>query len=207
MLKTGFKAEVRARAELSLGAHEWIGEVDRRISSRIAMISANSYRFFIQRTLHEIPSVSRYLARTFCAPKTPVSEVMEYALDFQWCAMRALLISVESLAYHGMGFDPIIERNEMLRVLDFIREKESETKRNLLRRYRKFKKDVQDRLLETLEAQGLIHTDGKRVFPVSFPKFVETLGNNTRLGGRHLHFLELAEGKDAASASVGPVAN
>ena len=55
--------------------------------------------------------------------------------------------------------------------------------------------------------QGLIHSDGRRVFPVSFSEFVETVGNNTRLGGRDLHFLKLTEGKKAASASGKPGAN
>ena len=99
---------------------------------------------------------------------------MAMARDLCEHAMRGLVWSVAGLAWHGLGIDAGCTRQEVIRVLNYMRAREPMTKSEL-RRGTHLEKEERDQLLECLAAEGLVRMEGKTVVASSYLDSVELL--------------------------------
>ena len=86
-----------------------------------------------------------------------------------------LVLSIASLAYHCLGFDPGCPRHKALALMRLLREKGPLTRRDLQRGVQSFTAAGLDKMLTRLAAEGLIEVNGKEVSAVPLAEFAEAL--------------------------------
>jgi len=152
-----------------------------RLRSRLRHFPA-AYEFFILRTIREFGVVCASLAAYAgqCGA-TKANERDSLYWDTHIMCVRAVTLGVESLAYHGHGFDAGCPRGEAVKVLSYIREKGDVSRRDLQRKFEFFTAEVRDEVLERLAAEGLLELNGRQVAAVPLVGFIGSLPSRAGL--------------------------
>jgi hypothetical protein len=88
---------------------------------------------------------------------------------------RGIVLSIASLAYHCLGFDPGCPRHKALALMRLLREKGPLTCRELQRGVQSFTAAELNKALTRLADKGLVKLHGKKVSAVPLAEFVEAL--------------------------------
>lgn len=158
-----------------------IASCEARLRSRLRHFPA-AYEFFILRAIRELAVVCASLAAYVSqSAATKANECNSLYWDLYIMCVRAVTLGVESLAYHGHGFDTGCPRGEAVKVLGYIREKEDVSRRDLQRRFEFFTAEVRDEVLERLAAEGLLELNGRQVAAVPLTGFIRSLPSRAGL--------------------------
>ena len=141
-----------------------------------------AYEFFILRTLREFGAVAACVASYVAGPRTSEDEHRALQSDLHLIGVRAVALGVESLVYHGYGFEAGCPRDVLAGMLTFIRAKGSVAKRDVQRRFQRLDAARRDSLLEQLAAQGLVTLTDRTVTAVALADFVAALPSRPGLG-------------------------
>jgi hypothetical protein len=151
------------------------------LRSRLRHFPAD-YEFFILRTLREFGAVAARVASFVAGPRTSEDERSALQSDLHLTGVRAVALGVESLVYHGYGFEAGCPRDVLAGMLRFIRGKGSVAKRDVQRRFQSLDAARRDSLLEQLAAQGLVTLTGRSVTAVALADFVAALPSRPGFG-------------------------
>ena len=141
-----------------------------------------AYEFFILRILREFGAVASCVASYVAGPRTPEDEHRALQSDLHLTGVRAVALGVESLVYHGYGFEAGYPRDVLAGMLKFIRGKSPVAKRDVQRRFQSLDASRRDSLLEHLAAQGLVTLTDRTVTAVALADFVAALPSRPGLG-------------------------
>ncbi|MEI7912957.1 MAG: hypothetical protein WCK77_25330 [Verrucomicrobiota bacterium] len=170
-----------------------------RLRSRLRHFPA-TYEFFILRSIRELGVVCAGLVAFIGQRGSTTTERDSLYQDLHLMCVRAVTLGVESLAYHGHGFDACCPRGEAMKVLSYIREKGEVSRRDLQRRFVCFTADERDEVLESLAAEGLLELDARRVRAVPLAGFIGSLSSRACLGEPELRCPALLEEWKSAKA-------
>ena len=151
------------------------------LRSRLRHFPAD-YEFFILRTLREFGAVAARVASFVAGPRTSEDERSALQSDLHLTGVRAVALGVESLVYHGYGFEAGCPRDVLAGMLRFIRGKGSVAKRDVQRRFQSLDAARRDSLLEQLAAQGLVTLTDRTVTAVALADFVAALPSRPGFG-------------------------
>ena len=160
----------------------WLASCEQRLRRRLHHFPGN-YEFFILRTLRELSGVCANIA-AFVAARgmNPPNEQQCLYTDLYLASVWAIVKGVESLAWHGWGFDAGCPREEVVELLDFMRGEDGQvSRRDLQRKVQCMNAAKRDEVLECLEAEGLVRTEGKMVEAVGLAEFVRSLPSRAGL--------------------------
>ena len=130
------------------------------------------YEYFILRTVRQLRCVCINIVAMVDCGSSNVDWRMLYH-DLYESSLRGITIGVVALAYHGWGFDAEGDRSLVMEMLTFLRESTDVTRRVLLQRFQKLDGASRDRILNTLETEGLVRLDKTKVEAVGLAEFVE----------------------------------
>lgn len=132
------------------------------------------YEFAILQAVHQLGGVCYRIASLAGGRK----EALALFWDLLEHTLRGMVLGVIGLSWHGLGLDLSTEaeplRSEALRLLEFLRKHGPISKSGILQR-RHLKKRQRDLLLEALEAEDLVRTDGTTVSATTYAEFVKEL--------------------------------
>ena len=133
------------------------------------------YEFSVLRAVRELEEVCYRIARHTAAPGSSAEEIMAIFVDLNDMAFRGIVISIASLAYHGLGFDPGCPHAEAAALLRHLRDSGPVSRRDLQRRFQSFTATQRDQVLERLAAEGLVVLDAKKVAAVPLADFIRSI--------------------------------
>lgn len=134
------------------------------------------YAFNVQRLLRELPHVCIRLALVICERGGGADAVTFIGQDLFRSTLRAVVIGVASLAYHGWGFDAGVPRERIQQLLEHLRTNGPQTRRDLQRKFPLWlKAGKRDALLNRLSDVGLVFCPDTLVSAVPLPEFIEWL--------------------------------
>ena len=176
-----------------LPASPCLAACEARLRSRLRHFPA-AYEFFILRTIRELGVVCASLvAYVGQYGSSKPNERDSLYSDLHIMCVRAITLGVESLAYHGHGFDTGCTRGESVKVLGYIREKGAVNRRDLQRRFELFTAEERDEMLERLAAEGLLELNGRQVAAVPLAEFIRSVPSRAGLTEPALLCPELLE--------------
>ena len=161
-------------APVHLPSNDWFSHYQKLLRRRLRMLPG-AYEFSVLRAVHELGEVCSRIARFAAAPGTPFDETTAVYMDLHSMAVRGIVIGVTSLAYHCLGFDPGCSRGEALKVLRYLRDNGSTTRRALQRKFPGFNAGVRDGLLDRLAAEGLLKLHKNQVTAVALAEYIQAL--------------------------------
>ncbi|MEY3895910.1 MAG: hypothetical protein RLZZ214_1430 [Verrucomicrobiota bacterium] len=132
------------------------------------------YELSVLRIVHELEEVCERIAR-HAAPGSPAEEIVAIFMKLHAIAFRGIVISVASLAYHCLGFDPGCPRDKALALMRHLRDKGPLTRRELQRHTQSLDAPERNKVLARLAAEGLVQLDDRKVTAVPLADFVEAL--------------------------------
>jgi hypothetical protein len=169
---TGWRRQVTA--ELKLPDDPWIQHYHTAVMKRLAHMPFD-YAFNIQRILRELGGVCMRLASVIGEQGGP-NAITLIGQDMFRSTLRAVLIGVASLAYHGWGFDAGVSRERVQQLLDHLRKNGPQTRRALQRKFPVWlsgeKRDV---LLGRLVEEGLLYCPDQMVSAVPLSEYIRWL--------------------------------
>ncbi len=136
----------------------------------------STYEFSMLRAVRQLIPVCKRLASMAAkwSPGTTPAEVEALFLDLYRNTLRGMVIGVEGLAWHCIGFDPGCDRNKAVKALRILRDNGSVSLSDLLTGARLTKQE-RDTLVERFAAEGLLRVEGKRVIAAAYVEFVASL--------------------------------
>ncbi len=153
---------------------DWSEPYARHLRERLRELPGD-YEYVIQRMARQLfPVCSRLALWTGRRSGASDGECEALALDLYGHTLRGLVIGVAGLAWHGLGFDTGIPRDEVVKVLKYLRDKGPTTKSDLTR-YGKVEKADREILLPRFVAENLVRVEGNIVTAATYAEFVEAL--------------------------------
>jgi hypothetical protein len=133
------------------------------------------YELSVLRIIHELEDVCFRIAQHSAAPGSSGDEIITIFTTLHALTFRGIVLSIASLAYHCLGFDPGCPRNKVLALMRLLRDKGPLTRRDLQRGVQSFTATELNKALTRLAAEGLVEVNGKEVTAVPLAEFVEAL--------------------------------
>ena len=150
------------------------GETYERIIRARLRHMPGGYEFFVLRTLRELGPVCHTIVRFLQESDLPQPQADLLVIDFHHTCLRALAAGIESLAFHGWGFDHGLPKAQLNKLLAVIREGNT-TFRKLQRRLQKRKAAELQRVIGILVGQGLVTVVGTEIHPVPLDSFIRAI--------------------------------
>lgn len=158
---------VQAYHRLDLIALPWFKQRLTRLRERLRYFPAD-YEFFVINTVREMLPCCRRLAGIVAPNGTPEAEQVNFGFDLFTHVLQGLCLGIESLGWHGYGFESPGGSGPARRVLRAVREHGSLSKRDLLRHQQWLTADSRDGILAGLKAEGLIAITGNEITATPF---------------------------------------
>ena len=185
-------------ADLSMPPNRVLLTYERIIRARLRHMPGG-YEYFILRTIRELKDVCARVARFLVEGKVPEAVITTLFIDLFFVTLRGIIISIESLAFHGFGFDAVgWSQPQVAKFLEFIREKGEVSRREIQRRFQNFDATERNEVLDILEEQGLLKLDKANVCAVNLDDFVKGISERVGLAPLNLSTKPLAENLEAA---------
>jgi len=159
----------------------------------------SDYDYTMQKLARQLFPFCLHVAN-WCGTLSAASPNEIVALTHDLCAhaMRGLVWSVVGLAWHGFGIDAGCSRQRIVRVLEYLRERDPMTKSEL-RRGAHLGKEERDQILKCLVAENLVRLEGKAVVASSYVEFVQCLHSRKDLPQPENHWAAIKR-KDQEAA-------
>jgi hypothetical protein len=169
---TGWQRQVTA--ERMLPDDPWVQHYHQELMKRLAHMPLD-YSFNIQRIIRELGGVCMRLASVIGQQGGP-NAITLIGQDLFRSTLRAMVIGVASLAYHGWGFDAGVPRARVLQLLEHLRANGPQSRRALQRKFPLWlKAGKRDALLERLSDLGLVYCPDDVVSAVPLPEYIRWL--------------------------------
>lgn len=146
---------------------EGAGERLTRLRERLRHFPAD-YEFFVMRTLRELLPSCRRLVGILAPGGTPEAKQVELTVDLYDMVLQGVSLGVESLGWHGYGFENPGGHEPVQRVLRAIREHGSISKRDLQRNQQWLTAESRDAILTALVTEGLVAISGNEIAALPF---------------------------------------
>lgn len=179
LLTVGFRnAPVHAGgqvvAPIHLPANEYCWRYQKILRQRLHLLPGG-YELSVLRIIHELEDVCYRIARHSAAPGSSGEEIMTIFVTLHALTFRGIVLSIASLAYHCLGFDPGCPRHKALALMRLLRNKGPLTRRDLQRGVQSFTAAGLNKVLARLADEGLVKVNRKEVTAVPLAEFVEAL--------------------------------
>jgi hypothetical protein len=162
-------------ADQMLPDDPWLQHYHRAVMKRLFHLPLD-YGFNIQRILRELGHVCFRLACAICAPGGGADALTLISQDLFRSTLRAVVVGVASLAYHGWGFDAGVPRERVQQLLDHLRTNGPQTRRDLQRKFPLWLKAGKlDALLKRLAGEGLLSCPDTVVTATPLSEFIQWL--------------------------------
>jgi hypothetical protein len=160
----------RSHSFLRLPEGEWLSYCYRKLRNRLSFFPPN-YEFFINRTVRDLMGFCWGVSRLADVSETRSDLLTHLFIRLFKCCCHAILLSVESLVWHGYGF--LCQDHEaVMKLVRVLRSQPQITKREILRKAQWLNSDNRDKLLDTLASEGLIEISERQVRALRFDEFV-----------------------------------
>lgn len=169
-----FKWQSQVTADDVAPEDPWLQHHFHLLLSRLSHMPMD-YSFAVQRMVRELGGVCVRLAIIISndIKSTDVNVIM--GQDLFRKTLRAILIGVAGLAYHGWGFDAGCPRETVATLLQHIRDHGPLSRRELQRKFPALGSQQRDEVIAKLEAEGVVECEGRRVRAVPLSDFMEQL--------------------------------
>jgi hypothetical protein len=162
-------------AERVLPDDRWVQHYHLALMKRLVHMPMD-YAFNVQRILRELGHVCVCIARVVSGQSGGADAVTLLSQDLFRSTLRAVVIGVASLAYHGWGFDAGVPRASVVQLLEHLRSKGPQTRRDLQRKFPQWLRAWErDALLDRLSAAGLVYCPDTVVSAVPLSDFIRWL--------------------------------
>lgn len=148
----------------------WLNERLAGLRERLRHLPMD-YEFFVMRTIRELLPSCLCLVEMVAPKKTPIREHVNLGYDLFLMVVHGICMGVESLGWHGYGFETPGSFEEMRRVLRAVREHGSLSKRELLRNQQWLTADSREAILDVLLREGLIMTTDNEITALPFADY------------------------------------
>ncbi len=176
---------------------EW-RNYERTIRARLRHMPGG-YEYFILRTIRELKDVCARVAQFLAEGKVPEAVMIALYQDLFRVTLRGIVFSIESLAYHGFGFETEgWSQPQAAKILEFIRSKGEVSCREIQRKFQKFDATELDGLLMILHTEELVKLGKTNVCAVNLDDFVKDISGRVWLAPLNLSTKPLAENLEAA---------
>jgi len=158
-----------------LPSNDWWRGYQLLLRKRLHMLPA-AYEFSVQRAIHELQGVCHRIAHVAAMGSGATGEeAAALMVDLHALSFRGIVLSIEGLAWYGLGFDPGCSRPQAQKLLQHLRDKGSMTRRDAQRITRLPTAEARDHVLDRLAAEGLVTLDKTGVTAVSAAEFAQQL--------------------------------
>jgi hypothetical protein len=162
-------------AELVLPDDPRIQHHHRALMKRLVHMPMD-FSYNTQRILRELRHVCFRIARVICEQGGGPNALILIAEDLFRSTLRAVVIGVASLAYHGWGFDAGVSRERVQQLLEHLRTNGPQTRRALQRKFPQWlETGKRDALLNRLDKEGLVYCPDKVVTAVPLSEYIQWL--------------------------------
>ena len=170
-----------------------VATCERVLRSRLHHNFPGSYEYAVLQATRELPQVCARITGFIIVSSAATDQGIELYRDLHALTYRAITIGVASLAYHGYGFDAGCSFATLKKLLKILRNSESLTRRELLRKLPELNASQRDQVLARLAAEGLVTCDGPQVAAVALAEFISGLPAQLGLGEPELETTALPE--------------
>lgn len=161
-------------APIQLPNNERCQRYEKLLRQRLHLLPGG-YELSVLRIIHELEDVCYRIAQHSAAPASSGDEIITIFTTLHALTFRGIVLSIASLAYHCLGFDPGCPRHKALALMRLLRDKGPLDRRDLQRGVQSFTAAGLDKVLARLAAEGLVELHGKKVSAVPVAEFVEAL--------------------------------
>ncbi|MGL5016823.1 MAG: hypothetical protein ACRDBP_01710, partial [Luteolibacter sp.] len=161
-------------APIHLPAYEYCWRYQKILRQRLHLLPGG-YELSVLRIIHELEDVCYRIAHHSATPGSSGEEIMTIFMTLHTLTFRGIVLSIASMAYHCLGFDPGCPRHKALALMRLLRDKGPLTRRDLQRGVQSFTATGLDKVLTRLAAEGLVKVNGKEVTAVPLAEFAEAL--------------------------------
>lgn len=156
--------EICQRLDVAL---PWFKERLTQLRERLYHFPAD-YEFFVMHTVRELlPSCRRLVAIT-ANGRSQQEEQRNLTFDLFSTALHGVALGIESLGWHGYGFDCPGGQDALRRVLRAVRERGSISKRDLQRNQQWLTAESRDVIVGALVTEGLVMTTDNEITALPF---------------------------------------
>lgn len=148
----------------------WFKERITQLRERLRYFPAD-YEFFVMRTVRELLPCCRRLVAITANGRTQQAEQLNLTFDLFSTALHGVALGIESLGWHGYGFECPGGQNALRRVLRAVRERSSVSKRDLLRNQQWLTAESRDAIVGALVTEGLVMTTGNEITALPFADY------------------------------------
>lgn len=132
------------------------------------------YEFLILRTLRELLNVCAQISFFVARDRFPNDLVGAILADLMAMTVRAIAIGSEALAYRGFGVEFDGTYDDFSKLMEFLRSG-PKSRREITRRFKRLEAAQRDRILESLERQGLVRLTDNQVEATSLAEFIREI--------------------------------
>jgi hypothetical protein len=161
-------------APIHLPINDYCQRYERLLRQRLHQLPGG-YELSVLRVVHELEEVCERIARHSATPESSGEEIVATFMELHALAFRGIVISVASLAYHCLGFDPGCPRAKALSLLRLLRDKGPLSRRELQRHTQSLTAAQRDEVLSRLASEGLVEMNAREVTAVSLAGFIQAL--------------------------------
>jgi hypothetical protein len=134
-----------------------------------------TYEYAIQKMARQLFLVCFKLAHFWGRlSNSTQDDVRALAHDLNEYTLRGVTLSLATLSWHGLGFDPGCSQETLNRALKYLQAREPMSKSELLKGAH-LKKEERDKILRVLEKEGLVRIEDKTISANSFENFTAAL--------------------------------
>jgi hypothetical protein len=170
---TGWRRQVTA--EQVLPDDPWVQHYHLALMKRLVHTPMD-YAFNVQRILRQLWQVCVRFARAICEQGGGPDAITLISQDLFRSTLRAVVIGVASLTYHGWGFHAGVPRASVVQLLDHLRANGPQTRRDLQRKFPLWlRAGKRDALLDRLSDAGLVFCPDTVVSAVPLSDFISWL--------------------------------
>jgi hypothetical protein len=148
----------------------WFRERMTQLRERLHHFPAD-YEFFVMRSVRELLPCCRRLVGITASGRTKQEEQLNLTFDMFSTALHGVALGIESLGWHGYGFECPGGQNALRRVLRAIRERGSISKRDLQRNQQWLTAESRDAIVGALVAEGLVMTTDNEITALPFADY------------------------------------
>ena len=148
----------------------WFRERITQLRLRLRYFPAD-YEFFVMRTVRELLPCCKRLVGITASGGTRQEEQINLTFDLFSTALHGVALGIESLGWHGYGFDSPGGQDALRRTLRAIRERGSISKRDLQRNQQWLTAESRDAILAVLAAEGLVMMTDNEITALPFADY------------------------------------
>lgn len=148
----------------------WFKERISRLRERLRHFPAD-YEFFVMRAVRELLPSCRRLVEITARRGTSDSVQLDLTFDLFTTALHGVTLGVQTLGWHGYGYDSPGGREPIRRLLRAVRERGSISKRDLMRNQQWLTAENRDAILAVLAAEGLVMTTDNEITALPFADY------------------------------------